>query len=469
VGVESAAPNAAGVVVVGAGICGLATALELHRAGVPVTLLEAAELPGGALRSRSDGDWLFELGPNTVLARPAVKRLLAGAGLEGDVVTAGPRLRRWLWKGERLQALPGGPGGLLRTKIVPARAKLALLREPFVPRAPDSPEESIAAFVRRRLGEDWLAAVVGPMVSGIYAGDPERLSVRWALPRLHALEREHGSLLRGAIAGRGGAPIGGALLGFRGGFQRLAQRLAAQLPDVRLGLPVLGIEARGRRFHLATVDGVLETARLVLAVPAAVTAELLAPATGGASTPLAEVRSAPVVVACLGYRREAVRHPLDGFGFLAARAESLRTLGCLFSSSLFPGRAPAGHVALTAFAGGTLDPELAAAPDEEVWRVVEGDVSRALGIEGPPAYRYLRRWPRAIPQYEVGHGRFADLAGELERRLPGLLLAGSWLGGASVPDSITRGVAVAGRLLAPAVDPGTGGAGADGAEQVAAG
>jgi oxygen-dependent protoporphyrinogen oxidase len=238
------------------------------------------------------------------------------------------------------------------------------------------------------------------------------------------------------------------MIGFRGGFQRLAERLAELVPDVRLGTPVTALGRTPEGYRLTTPSGELAARRVVLAIPADVTAELLAPVTGGRSRELASVPYAPVVVACLGYRREQVEHPLDGFGFLAPRRESLRVLGCLFSSSLFPGRAPAGHVALTAFAGGALDPALVAASDEEVWRVMEGDLGRALGIQGEPVFRRLERWPRAIPQYQLGHGRFVELAAALERELPGIRLAGNWIGGVSVPDSIERGAGVAERMLA---------------------
>lgn len=458
--VASPSPAVAGqarrdVAVAGGGVSGLAAALYLQRGGAAVTLLEPADRPGGALRTLRDGDWTFELGPNTVLEKPPVKELLALAGLSEERVLAAPAgKKRYIWKGDRLEAMPGGPLGLLRTPLFPASAKLALLREPFVGRGPATREpqgdgdESIADFVRRRLGPAWLRYAVGPFVSGVYAGDPERLSVRWAVARIAALERDHGSLIRGALAKLKGPAPGGAMIGYTGGFEALGRRLAERLPDVRLQTPVTGLERLADGFRLTTPGGTLEASQVVLALPADTTAELLAPATSGRSLPLAEIPYAPVVVGCLGYRREQVAHPLDGFGFLAPRGEGLRVLGCLFSSSLFAGRAPAGHVAITVFAGGAMDRELAALPDEAVWQAIDGDLRRALGTSGEPVFRHLRRWPRAIPQYELGHGRFVALAQQLERELPGLHLAGNWLGGVSVPDSIARGAEVAARALA---------------------
>jgi oxygen-dependent protoporphyrinogen oxidase len=442
------------VAVVGAGISGLSAALYLSRGGASVAVLEPADRPGGALRTLVDGPWTFELGPNTVLEKPPVAELLATAGLVGERVAAAPAgKKRYIWKGDRLEPMPGGPLGLVRTPLFPAAAKLALLREPFVGRGPATVDplgdgdESIADFVRRRLGPAWLRYAVGPFVSGVYAGDPERLSVRWAVARIAALERDHGSLIRGALAKRKGPAPGGAMIGYTGGFEALGRRLAEQLADVRLNTPVTALDRDGDGWLLATPGGAVRAAQVVLALPADATAALLAGVTAGRAQPLADVPYAPVVVGCLGYRREQVAHPLDGFGFLVPRDEGLRILGCLFSSSLFPGRAPAGHVALTIFAGGAMGRELAAEPDAAVWQAIESDVARALGTSGEPAFRHLRRWPRAIPQYELGHGRFVALAAALERELPGVYLAGNWVGGVAVPDSVARGQAVAARVL----------------------
>ncbi len=171
---------------------------------------------------------------------------------------------------------------------------------------------------------------------------------------------------------------------------------------------------------------------------------------GGRSRLFAEVPYAPVAVASYGFRKEQVRHPLDGFGFLAPRKESIRLLGCLFPSSLFPGRSPAGHVAIAAFAGGRGDPEVVGLDDESLHGQFLSDLDRALGLTGAPVFRELRRWPRAIPQYELGHGRFVDAVAELERELPGLHVGSSFVGGVSVPDCIERATGLAERILGAA-------------------
>lgn len=472
------------VLVVGAGISGLTVAFHLERGGLDVAVVEASDRVGGAMRTLRDGPWTFEEGPNTVLeSRPAVARLVREAGLESEkLIASRTGARRYLWKGGRLRPLPSGPGGFVTTGLFPLRAKLRLLAEPWITPAPEDAEETIAAFVRRRLGQSFLDYAVGPFVSGVYAGDPERLSVRWAVSRVHALERDHGSLIRGALAkGRarsrdrarerrreraeakarrgagGGAAAGGSAFGPGGGMismdsglETLPRRLAQAIGAVETGTPCRSIRREGGGFRVRAGDREIEARDLVLAVPADAAARLLDEATGGASRPFAEIPYAPVAVACYGFRRQAVAHPLDGFGFLAPRKESLRVLGCLFPSSLFPGRAPEGHVALTAFAGGRGDPGAVDLGDGALHELFLGDLGRALGLWEEPAFRHLVRWPRAIPQYELGHGRYVELARDLERDLPGLHLRSNVLGGVSVPDCIQNATDLAERILARA-------------------
>jgi len=445
------------VAVVGAGISGLATAFWLTRAGRAVEVLEASDHLGGAIVTHRQDGFLFELGPNTVLEnRPEVGELIRDAELDGSKIEARPEAKkRFLWKGDALEALPSGPPGFLKTHLFSLRAKLRLLAEPFLRRAPEGVEESIAQFVRRRLGPELLDYAVGPFVSGVYAGDPERLSIRWATRKIWELERQHGSLIRGALARRKGPAPGGAMISFADGLDTLPHGLAERIAaapagEVHTGVRVQRVtkeDGENGLFHLHTGEGEISTHRVVLATPADVTAALLDEASEERSRPLAEIPYAPVVVVGLGLRREDVAHPLDGFGFLAPRVESLRLLGCLFPSSIFPDRAPEGGVTLSAFLGGRTDPGAVELSDEKVLEVVRRDLDRALGLRGEPRVTVIRRWPRAIPQYEVGYGRFVELSKELERDLPGLHLAGSFLHGISVPDCIGNARRVACEML----------------------
>jgi len=444
--------NGSSVLVLGGGISGLTTAFLLSRRGIRVTVLEAAPRVGGAMETLSDGPWRFEMGPNTVLEGNAdVTALISACGLDGEKITATPSARkRFLWKGGRLHALPGGPGGFLRTPLFSFGAKLRLLREPWIPRPgsteEETPEETIAAFVRRRLGPEFLDYAVGPFVSGVYAGDPDRLSVRWAVPRIFALESEHGSLIRGALAKRKGPQPGGAMISFREGLDSLPRCLAREIGDVRTGVFCHRVRRSGDLFVAETGEGPFEAERLVLAVPADVASRLLDELTGGASRLLSEIPYAPVAVVSLGVRREDVAHPLDGFGFLVPRKEGLNVLGCLFPSTLFPGRAPEGHAALVAFVGGRTNPEIVTREDESICKTVRAELGRALGLRGEPVFHHVRRWPRAIPQYELGHGRFVARAEEIERSFPGLRFSGNFLRGLSVPDCIRNATVLAAEI-----------------------
>ncbi|HBL25217.1 MAG TPA: protoporphyrinogen oxidase [Acidobacteria bacterium] len=424
------------LLVVGAGISGLTAAFWLRRAGWRVAVLEAAPRTGGSIETWSEGGWRFEMGPNTVLeSRAEVGRLLREAGLAASRIVAAPTgKRRFLWKQDRLVPLPGGPLGFLTTPLFSAGAKLRLLREPWIGRPPEGTEETIARFVTRRLGPEFLRYAVGPFVSGVYAGDPDRLSVRWAVPKIASLEAEHGSLIRGALARRKGPQPGGAMFSFPPGLEELPRRLAEQVGDVRTGVAATRILRREGGFTVETTAGPVTATRVLLAVPADVAADLLAEVTVERSRLFAEIPYAAVAIVSLGYRRSDVAHALDGFGFLAPRGEGLRVLGCLFPSQLFPDRAPEGRVALAAFLGGRTDPVAVTLDDAQLLAAVEDDLRRALGVRSAPVLTRVRRWPRAIPQYEVGHGRFVERAAEIEREIPGLFLGGNYLRGVSVAD-----------------------------------
>jgi protoporphyrinogen/coproporphyrinogen III oxidase len=438
------------VLVVGAGISGLTTAFRLARGGLRVAVVEASGRVGGAIQTHTDGPWRFELGPNTVVeSHETVGRLIHDAGLDGEKVIAAPSAkRRYLYKDGRLVPLPGGPGGFLTTPLFPLGTKLRLLKEPWIGRPPEGTEESIAGFVRRRLGQPFLDYAVGPFVSGVYAGDPERLSVRWAVPKIWTLERDHGSLIRGALARRKGPSPGGAMISFRDGLEALPRKLAQEIGDVRTGVTVRRIVRAVGGYRADTSAGPIEARRVVLAVPADVAARLLDEVTAGASRLFDQIPYAAVAVLALGWRRADVGHPLAGFGFLAPRKEGLRSLGCLFPSELFPDRAPEGHIALAAFTGGRTDPEIVSWDEDRIATTLADELRGPLSLQGEPAFRLVRRWPRAIPQYEVGHGRFVERAREIEHALPGLHLSGNFLGGVSVPNCIQNGTELAEGLLA---------------------
>lgn len=444
-------------IVIGAGLTGLAAAFALRRAGAGVTVLERAERAGGAVRTEVSGGFLVEHGPNSMMVNePSVEALIAEAGLSGEVVRPLAK-KRFLVRDGRPIALPAGPAGAISTPLFSLRGKLRILAEPFVSRG-TADDETLADLVRRRLGPEMLSYAIEPFVAGIYAGDPEVLSARYAFPKLWNLERNYGSFIRGAVRLRRSGPPQ-SMLSFRGGMEALPSRLAESLGDgFRPGSDVTSIARAPGGWRVAWRDrGVAREAfapSLVCAVPAFAAAALpweepLRPALA----PLEAIAYPPVAVVALGFRREDVAHPLDGFGALVPAAEGRHILGAIFSSSLFPGRAPDGHALLTVFVGGARQPRQAALGDGALEQDVLRDLRDLLGLRGEPVFRRIVRWPRAIPQYNRGYGEILRAIEGAEAANPGLHLAGNYRGGIAAGQCLHNGLSLAARLCDNPVAP----------------
>ncbi len=441
-------------IVVGAGIAGLAAADRLRRSGSAVTVFEASEQAGGAIRTERHGGYLVDLGPNTLVARALeLEAAITDLGLGDERVWADDAAEhRYVVRGGRPVPVPTNPRALLRSPFLSARGKLRLLGEPFARRG-RAEDESVGAFVRRRLGAEALAFGADPFVAGVFAGDPERLSVRHAFPALAEMERAHGSLLRGAVARRragrqGGVPPSARRpFSFREGMQTLPDALAARLgPALRLNAAVTALR-RGDAGFEVTAAGPAgpkthRAGAVVLAVPPHRLPDLDAPVD---LAPLRAVPFPPVAVFALGFRRAEVAHPLDGFGVLVPSREPFRMLGAQFSSTLFPSRAPAGHVLLTLFFGGARHPEDADLPDDALLDLALTDLRRLLGVRGAPTFARRYTWARAIPQYELGYGRVLAAIEDLEAAWPGCFVAGNVRGGISVGEALASGVRAAER------------------------
>lgn len=451
--------------IIGAGASGLAAGWALARAGERVTVLEAGDTPGGNIQSRRDGEWQVEIGPNTLMVKPPLYRLLKELNLTDEAIFAGEAgKKRYIAKGKRVLALPTHPLNAPFNPLLGPRSIGRILREPWVRRG--TGEETLAQFVERRLGRNILDYLVDPFVSGVYAGDPARLSVQAAMPKLAAMEREHGSLILGGFAAmkrakrerrEGTEPMPrewrGKLISFPGGIQTLTDRLAAEIDaatggTIACGRRVQAVQPEGGGWQAIDQDGTTwQAKRLVLATPAHVSASLLRPLDALLAEPLDEIVYPPVAAVALGFPPGVLAHPLDGFGVLIPRRERRRTLGALFSSTLFPNRAPHGHKLITAFIGGRQDPEALEMSDAELARQVSKDLGDLLGIEGQPVWQRVSRWPRAIPQYELGHlARIERLDQALEHH-PGLSLIGNWREGIAVGDCLENGQALARRIL----------------------
>lgn len=427
-------------VVIGAGISGLAAARALARSrpDIVVQVLDAGEAPGGTFRTVTADGFRAELGPNTLQDSPELRELARDAHCEDGLVPASPLARkRYLVSGGKLIALPSGPPGILTTPLLSPGARLRLLTEPWRGRGP-GPEETVSAFFRRRLGPQTVR-LADAMVLGVYAGDPAELAVGYAFRRVQAMEKQHGSLFK-ALRKTGRPP---GLVGFRDGLSDFAAHLARGL-DVETGWRVETVHHDGEIFHGTAVrEGERrewEARRLVTALPAAATARLLAGL--GSTRAIAALPHAPVAVVSLGFPRDRIARPLDGFGLLAPHAEGRRILGAIFTSTLFPAAAPAGHALLTAMVGGRRAPERVDLDDEALVRLVREELGELLGIQGAPVFQRLIRWQPGIPQPTPAWAASSREADELERAHPGLTVLGNWRHGVGVPDCIRAGWAV---------------------------
>ena len=448
------------VAIIGAGITGLTAAFYLKRNGIPVSVYEASERVGGVIQSLRKDGYLAEFGPNTLLeTSPKISQLVRDSGLQSRRADTNPQAEaRYVVRYRTPIEMPASPLGFFTTSLFTLGAKFAVLREPFVPRGREGVEESIAQFVVRRFNQEFLDHAIDALVAGIYAGDPRKLSVTHAFPKLKALEDNYGSMIKGQLFGARERRKRGEIakdrapkLSFDEGLQVLPDGLAQQLGDcIKLNAPVSKISRTGEGWTVtgeAAEDFKAEHSAVIYAGTAFKLAQLKIESPGSVNlAPLSEIRHPPVASVVLGFRREDVAHPCQGFGMLIPRIEGFKILGAIFSSSLFPNRAPAGHLTLTSYVGGERYPELASLPSEKLCDLVCDDLRVLLGVKGKPTFRHTAFYPRAIPQYNVGYGRYRALMAEAENHAPGLFLAGHYRDGVSLSDSIISGCNVVERV-----------------------
>ena len=463
------ARSVARVAIVGAGISGLAAAnrlLEIStERGVPIeaVVLEASDRFGGVISTiRRDG-FLLEEGPDSILTeKPWAHELAARIGLSEHLIpTLATHRRSFVVCKGRLEAAPVGfqlvaparIGPVLRSRIFSPLGKLRMGLDLILPKRPPAGDESVAAFVRRRLGREVLERIAEPMIAGIYGADPEALSARATIPRFLAMEQAHGSIIRAMLAARsaGGDRAGGARYGLfvtlDTGLQSLTEALASRLPAswVRLGARVSRLSPRsgsGWILHAGRSEETFDA--VVLALPAHAAADLTETFDADLARMLASIDYGSAVTVSLGFRSRDIRHPMDGFGFVAPAIERMGILGCTFGHMKYAGRAPEGHALLRVFMGG----EMIARTDEQIAQRALVPLRTLLGIAVPPIFAHVARWPRAMARYAVGH---LDLVERIEERLgthPGLALAGNAYRGIGIPDCVRSAEAAAQHIAA---------------------
>jgi len=448
--------------VIGAGISGLTAGYALQHAGISTLVVESAARPGGVIHSGERDGYLLEWGPQSFAGHASLTKLCTDLQILDQRLLGDPKAPRYVLIDGHLQNVPMGPG-LLASPLMGGGTRGAILRDIFGKSQAPQPDESIGDFMRRKFSATLLDRLVGPFVSGVYAGDPEKLSLRAAFPILHEAEMASGSVIRGMFpvmkqrkAKRGNAPREKATLQtFQKGNETLTRALATALGDhLTCGSEVISIaplenghDAKSPRFRVSVRSARgqqnIETERLILATPTNVAGKLLALLHAEFEAQLSPIEYAGICVVSLGYRKDDVGDPLNGFGFLVPRSSGLNVLGTVWNSSLFPGRAPNEHVLLTSFVGGATNPGALQKPAEELVQLAHAELTRILRIRQQPQFCNVNIVPRAIPQYNLGHtARLAALE-TLRARFPGLYLAGNYLNGPAVGTCVEHSLKIA--------------------------
>lgn len=437
------------VAIAGAGIAGLCAAYWLQKHGFEVTVFEKSDHIGGAIVTEKQDGFLIDLGPNSALeTSDTLRHLIDEIGLgEQKVYGNEASNNRYVVRDGKLHPIPMSPLSFIRTPLFSAKAKLRLLKEPFI--KPTNGEDlSLADFVRYRLGEEFLNYAINPFVAGVYAGDPENLSTAAAFPKLYALEQKYGSFIKGAIRGarerkkRGEVAKDRAkLFSFVDGMHIFPDTLRHKLSGrIETNCAITDIHKDGAFFVISVnKNGKLveeKFDRLILSSPADSLAEMLKSLAPQAVPILQGIEYPPVAVVFMGFREGDVQRNLDGFGFLVPKLENRNILGTIWSSTIFPKRAPAGYVAFTTFVGGTRQPQNASVDDATLIDWVVQDLKDLVQLKGKPELVRIKRWPRAIPQYTMGYPGIQKMFELLEYEHKGLYFAGNFRRGIGMGDSV---------------------------------
>ena len=451
------------VVIVGGGISGLAVAyllLEKNK-DLDITVLESDNRAGGKIWTDKTNGFLCEKGANGFLDnKPRTLELCKSLGIE-PVRSNENSKKRFIYLNGRLNALPESAPSFIKSDLLSWGGKLRILLEYNAPRGPE--DETVADFIIRRLGKEALERLIDPMCSGIYAGDPYKMSIKSCFARIKELEQEYGGLIKALLAIRkqkklqqkasGDTKVsvapGGTLTSFYNGAQTITDALSEKLKDrLHLGVQVHGISREKGAYQIYTSKDTVEADIVVLASPAYATAEILKDLDSGISKILSDIPYPHVSVVCFGYKKEKVGNPLNGFGFLVPHIEGRKILGCLWDTSIFPNRASEGYALLRTMVGGAKSPEMAMLEDEKIISMVFDELKPILSFKSEPDLIRIYRWEKAIPQYLLGHSKRLGSIEERLRSHPGLYLTGNAYKGIGINDCVESGYKLADEIAA---------------------
>lgn len=449
------------LVVIGAGISGLTTAYLLFKEGYDVIVLEQKDKVGGSIETVSSDGFIFDRGPNSGLeTTPLIQQLVKELNLEHQFIYANREgNKRYILRNGRLHALPMSPPVFFKTKLFSGKAKLRLLAEPFIGRSKDGYYQSIAEFVTRRLGKEFLDYAINPFVAGVYAGKPEDLSVKSAFPKLYALEEEYGGLIVGTIRSihkrkksKEVSKQSAKMFSFKDGMRVLPEAITEKLGNrVSTGVEVTSVRSTAEGSYGVTFRDGNQTLTLLAdvvlsTVPAYKAAELFGHFDDQLAKHLNEIYYPPVLVLYLVYERSVVGQPLDGFGFLIPEKEQKSFLGAIWSSVIFPNRSDESKAAFTLFIGGSRDAGFVDDVEQMVIDRARREFELIMKISAEPILISKRLWPKAIPQYNLGYVEHENFFDHFEKDNKGVFLSGNYRGGISVGDCIKNAELVANKI-----------------------
>lgn len=426
------------IIILGGGISGLATAWYLHKAGIPFKLIEKEEETGGAISSQKAKETVFDFGPNSLRDRDGfIRELAEDVGLKDDIIQISEAFKtRFIVRNRELQKITPSVKTLATTEVLSGRAKLRMLAEPFILKG-EAEDESVGAFLERRIGKEAVDYLVDPVFSGIYAGDIYQMSKYEILPKLAENENKFGSLVMGMFRSkREKSEIKPMILTFKKGIQQLTNSITEKLSGHILNEEVINLKKIRSGFEVKTDAGTHQASTVISCLPAYNLCSIMSEFDPELSQTLGKIDYAPMLSTQVIFNKKDIELLESGFGFLVPRKENIRLLGAIWKSSIFPELTSEGKVHYTLMAGGAHDRAILSSPVEKIEEAIVQEFSELMGISAKPTVIKSKLWTKAIPQFQVGYGRIRDEITKSEQENQGLYVGGNYRWGVSVPDCV---------------------------------